>query len=50
MKQKIIIGIMAAGIVIGIIGILLGAQYLWAKIVYHDAHCMFAQCRINIQK
>lgn len=25
-----------------------GLRYVWAKAVYHDARCMWAECRINV--
>ncbi len=29
-----------------VIGIIIGSRYLWAKYVYHDARCVWAECRI----
>jgi len=37
-------------IVFGLIAlsIVFGLRYAWAKLVYHDARCMFAECRIQV--
>jgi hypothetical protein len=40
-RNMVIVGIVLLGIVIG-------ARYLWAKAVYQDTRCMWAECRINV--
>lgn len=30
------------------IGVVLGFRILWAKFVYHDMRCAFAECRIQV--
>lgn len=34
-------------VVLSILGIFIVGRYAWAKLVYHDARCMWAECRIS---
>lgn len=37
-------------IIIAVIGILItfGLKFVWAKFVYHDIRCVWAECRIQV--
>lgn len=43
-KDKITIGF----IVIAVLGVIVAVRMLWAKIVYHDSRCAWAECRITV--
>lgn len=36
--------------IVGIVAVLFvfGIRWVYAKVVYHDARCMFAECRIQV--
>jgi len=42
-KKEWLVGSLA---VVGVLLVIFGIRYAYAKIVYHDARCMFAECRI----
>lgn len=37
---------MNLGLVLLVIGAIIGIRYVWAKFVYNDVRCMWAECRI----
>lgn len=43
-KAKIFIGL----IIVAFIGSAIAIRLAWAKWVYHDSRCAFAECRINV--